>query len=218
MKNLKASYYILIFSLFSISCQSWEEPDVQKLPKSWQDKFHPCAPLDGDGHLVLISQEITLSGEFEWRSDKEFLLNVYGPLGRAVLKVHTSKAGKKITLSGPMAKRLPPVSLGATGELIVDGYEVPLALDELGCFLANRLPKSFFQSAQRMNAREESLSLISDDRDIYVTDLNDQRCAQIEWGGVLGLMPSRIRACFSSAGVGSVDLGEAQIKWSPLSR
>jgi hypothetical protein len=136
-----------VLILASSACQTLPPPPKPVLPAAVAGLFSSCGPGDGAVTLQLYADG-ALAGSLEtsWmaRSADEWQVELIDPLGRTMLKVHNH--GTRLDFAGPLAARMPTVSVDAAGTLALSGHPTGIQLREVPCLLAFTYPKAWLSA------------------------------------------------------------------------
>jgi hypothetical protein len=111
--------------------------------KPW---FSLCNPGDGAATVQIYAHSAFQgSAEVNWvaRDADLWELEVTDPIGATI--VAAKNQGSSIRLRGPLANRIPSVTIGADKWLVVDGDPIPIKADEVPCLLQSIYPQSWLQ-------------------------------------------------------------------------
>ncbi len=138
---------IAVVYLASSACQTLAPPPKPVLPKAVAALFSGCGPGDGAVTLQLYADGV-LAGSLEtsWmaRSADDWQVELIDPLGRTMLKVHNQ--GSRLDFAGPLAARMPVISVDAAGTLTLSGHPTGIQLREVPCLLAFTYPKAWLSA------------------------------------------------------------------------
>lgn len=197
----------LLVLIFLISCVTTRRPSGPfSLPVVYQPLFNHCSPLDGDATLIVKKDDATLfSSAMVWtvnaQNDAEFQFN--SPVGDTIFQL--SRKNRRWMVSGSVDLS---ISENDHGVLMIDGHELPLLSEELGCVLSGAWPASWLSFLDLETRGSENLALRGQtgSREIFVnltlpgisslTSASDTgTCAVIKWGGFLGLWRRTLNIC-----------------------
>jgi hypothetical protein len=175
--------------------------------------------------VVRASDEGNLLGssEMEWESEeagwKIDLANAAG-FNLATLV----NAGRKITITGQYAERLPPMAVNTDGFLEVAGNFVGIKAREIPCLLGSALPRAWTTLIYSVEGNQDDrfkILIEDDERDIVVRTKNlgdptkEQICADISWRNKL-IFKSTLKWCVEGKGLNKGEisgLNDLSIKW-----
>ena len=161
--------------LASSACQTLAPPPPPVLPTAVAGLFSGCAPGDGAVTLQLYADgALAWSLETSWmaRSADEWQVELIDPLGRTMLKVHSH--GSRLDFAGPLAARMPKVTVDAAGTLALSGHPTGIQLREVPCLLAFTYPKAWLSA---LAEREDG----SMELEVSSTQPPGSTCTDIFW-------------------------------------
>lgn len=197
----------IILALLNSSCATlsrYHEP--VRVPVVYQPIFLRCWPMDRNA-IITVKRAGTrvFSSEMVWSipdaqsSDIQF----NSLLGDTVFQV--SRRLPKWQLTGPQNLE---ISENIRGVLTVNGFEIPVLAEEVGCILAGTWPAEWLRQADIQDSVGGMVSIKGADqlRDFDITmrmadqpqsNRSDdiQSCAVLRWGGFLGLMRRQVTFC-----------------------
>ena len=199
------TWLILIF--LPLSCATLSRVhEPASVPVVFQPIFLNCSPMDRDAVLTVKKAESRVfSSNMVWSipdyNSAEVQFN--SVLGDTVFQV--SRRLPQWQVTGPANLE---ITESISGVLSVNGFELPILGEEVGCILAGTWPAAWLQQLVLRGSSGRSLSMSGVDhfRDFDVTmsiapqpqstrSDDIQSCAVLKWGGFLGLMRHKVTIC-----------------------
>lgn len=178
---------LLVLVWLVTGCATLSDEAPVTVPAVFHPYFGECSPADGAASLSFLQDGgIVGSGDAEWVARKaSFTLEMLDPVGRTMLRVQR-KAGK-LTSTGPLASRIPPLAIRKDGFLEVDGHMLPIRATELPCVFSGNLPRAWLAVARRVAGPRITVADKVRTIEIGFDKPEDRRrgriCSRITWGG-----------------------------------
>jgi hypothetical protein len=213
-----------IFIILAAGCVATGPKESRQLPASMESYFRICSPLNG-AMVVRASDEGNLLGssEMEWESEEAgWDIEISNSAGFNLATI--VNAGRKITITGQQAGRLPPMAVNTDGFLEVDGNFIGIKAREIPCLLASALPRSwtpFIYSVEGNQDDRFKILIEDDEREIVVRTrhLGDQSkeqiCADISWRNKL-IFRSTLKWCVEGKDLNTGEISginDLSVKW-----
>jgi len=176
------------------------------VPVVFQPIFLNCSPMDRDAVLtVKKSGSRVFTSDMVWSipdsNSAEIQFNSL--LGDTVL--HAQRRLPKWNVSGTGNLE---ISESIKGIVSINGFELPILGEEVGCILAGTWPSAWLRQLFLRDSTGSSLSMVGADdfRDFEVAMTlahrpqsarsdDIQSCAMLKWGGFLGIMGHKVSIC-----------------------
>lgn len=199
---------IVLFAATTLdSCQTagiLNEP--LSLPVVLQPAFQACAPSENEARFNIEKDGARVfSSNIVWLIDgaMQTSLQINSPLGETMFELRRSE-GRWESLPDNRIK----IQENPSGDLSLDGYDIPLKSDELGCILSGVWPAAWLRWMDIVQNRGSVIRLQGEDRFRTITietpnpsSTNPTRmaamegCAEIRWGGFLGFFRRKATLC-----------------------
>ncbi len=206
----------LILGLGLSACATTQTSEVRtSLPASLLPNFSSCTDIDGAGTLRLFQRE-----GFAGSAEMEFLATADGwnmrigdPSGAEYLHAvfQQGRTGEPapylLNVGGPVADRLPELSLEDSGMIRADGHFTGLRASEVPCFGKTTFPQTWLAMKARIDHRPDGIlmTVIDSARVIFLsipsgTDANglNSLCAEIESSSIFSFFQPRLQWCISA--------------------
>ena len=198
MSRAKFATLVVVGCLSSSCVTTASRHEPVAIPVIFQPLFSACHPIDHEASLRITKLgNSVFSSNVVWsfENGKKSEIQFNGPLGDTLL--HVKRDGGAWTVSGAGDMR---VGESPQGTLSVDGRDIPLRSDEIGCVLSGVWPSDWLSSLSVSAKGPASIGLTGSDDlrrvdvDILLRNASDgfhssdiKSCAMLTWGGVLGL-------------------------------
>jgi hypothetical protein len=198
---------LAVVACFSSSCVTTASRHAPlAIPVIFQPLFSACHPIDREASLRITrlgNNVFSSSVVWSFENGKKAEIQFNGPLGDTLLQV--KRDGSVWTVSGAGDMR---VGESPQGTLSIDGRDIPLKSDEIGCVLSGVWPSDWLSSLSVTEKGPASIELTGSDDlrrvdvDILLRNPSDgfhssdiKSCAVLTWGGVLGLFKRVATIC-----------------------
>ncbi len=199
----------LIVGLGIGSCETMSKKPPLLLPATLQPYFSSCDSQEGSADVELsLPSTGAVRAALDWRSGflGSWEIEVVGSFGEPLLSAASIKKGieRHLELLGPVAGRLPKISISAQNFFEIEGYEVPISVDELPCLLGWRLPKSWLRSVRdyQIDRDRAELTIYQPGRVIVIDVKGFQQfdsaklCSRFAKSGFSGIFSKELTVCF----------------------
>ena len=205
----RVHYFIgVFFSLAQLSsCATLHRPREPALvPVVFQPLFRACAPIENEAALIISKDGARVfSSQVVWsfQSARKAAIQVNTPMGDTIYEISRNN---QIWDSTSVSKL--NVFESSSGVLNVEGHDIPLKSDEIGCVLSGVWPAEWLSSmaVNKSSASELRLQGADGFRDVHVDvsrrvsdapfrNSEIKSCATLEWGGLWMLFRKSVRIC-----------------------
>ena len=176
------------------------------MPVVFQPLFRACAPSENEASLTISKDGARVfSSQVVWsfQSARKAAIQVNTPMGETIYEISRNNQVWDSTSSSKLN-----IFESSSGVLNVEGYDVPLKSDEIGCILSGVWPAEWLSSMTVIKSSASELRLQGADgfREVHVDvsrRVSDalfrkseiKSCATLEWGGVWKLFKKSVRIC-----------------------
>ena len=204
MKKILGMILFGFISLMSGCVTTGNYIDPSNMPAVYQEFFNKCSPSQGESVFRFKSgrQNFVFSSEWKSSSADHLQLNFLDQIGR--LQVGISMLNSDITLDGRSSKRLPNLSVGQEGKLLVDGYYSGVMARELACVLKGRLPAEWRGSLVDSSAGSQNEFVFEDNDRVIRSKFRKfgrsgmEVCSSVSWRA-MGLIAQNLEWCFKGS-------------------
>ena len=203
---------LLVFSAIDVilGCGSCVTParvhKTKSIPVIFQTIFRACEPSDGEATLTLSDRGNRLfSAAMVWSvpSARKADVQFNSPVGDTIFQISRSSGDWSVT-----GVRSPEIHENSSGVISVNGYDVPLKSNEVGCVMAGNWPAEWLSSLEVVEKSPSAIQMRGADSvrsivaDIQVrqgtagfksTDIKS--CVMLKWGGFLGFFENNAVIC-----------------------
>lgn len=176
------------------------------MPVVFQPLFLNCWPMDRDAVLTVKKAGARVfSSDMVWSvpDTNSAELQFNSILGETIFQITRQLPNWQV--SGPQNLQ---ISENIRGVLTINGFEIPILAEEVGCILAGTWPSLWLRqlTLRESSGRVLTMQGADDQRDFLITmrvleqpntnrpdDI--QSCAVLRWGGFLGFMRKKITFC-----------------------
>lgn len=190
-RAVRALASLIGVALLTVGCQTWggRTQERGELPADLAPIFRTCAPSDG-GIAIKVHERGALKGaaDLDWiaKSQQVFDMQLTGPIGQTLLMVRRDSAN--LTLTGPLAAKVPPTKVLANGFLEVDGHFIGLRASEIPCLFRAALPSAWLQRLDSFESDDKETRIFVEEprRDIVVSVAKTSKgyadyCVEVSW-------------------------------------
>lgn len=138
--------WLVVLTSLVGGCQTMAPSPAPAIPVVVKPWFSLCNPGDGAATVqVYAHSAFQGSAEVNWvaRDADRWELEVTDPIGATI--VAAKHQGTSIRMRGPLANRIPSVTIAGDNWLVVDGDPIPIKADEVPCLLQSIYPQSWLQ-------------------------------------------------------------------------
>ena len=180
--------WLVVLTIMVVGCQTMAPSPPPAIPVVVKPRFSLCNPGDGAATVQIYAHAAFQgSAEVNWvaRDVDRWELEVTDPVGATI--VAAKHQGATIRLRGPLAHRIPAVTIASDNWLVVDGDPIPIKADEVPCLLQSVYPQSWLQ---RLTTRSDDgstivLGMVDGGRTMTLrlppAGSGLASCAQIDW-------------------------------------
>lgn len=202
-------YFVAVwFFLLQLSaCATLQRPHEPALvPVVFQPLFRACAPIENEAALTLSKDGARVfSSQVVWsfQSPRKATIQFNTPMGDTVYEISRNNQIWESTSASKLN-----IFESSSGVLNVEGYDIPLKSDEVGCVLSGVWPAEWLSSMAVIKSSASELRLQGADRfrevhvdvsrrvsDAPFRNSEIKSCATLEWGGVWRLFQKSVRIC-----------------------
>jgi len=211
---LSAILFGIIINLLAASCvTTLKQRAPAAIPIVFQPMFQNCWPADSDALLTVKKSGIRVfSSNMVWSivDARNADIQFNSILGDTVFEV--SRRMPSWNVVGPKGLK---ISENIQGIVSIDGFEIPILAEEIGCVLSGVWPSAWLQQLTLNSSSAGQVSLKGQDvhRDFAITMKVDhapkanraddiQSCTVLKWGGFLGVMRRKVTLCREQTGEG----------------
>lgn len=209
--NLFAMIFIRGFAgilcLTVVSCVTIRRPhEPISIPVVFQPLFMACAPIDRDAIININKNQarvFTAAMVWSFSQKRQAEIQFNSPVGDTMFQL--SRNGSVWKVEGQDSLK---VEENGQGVVSVNGYDLPLLADEIGCVMSGVWPVDWLSKLEFVerhnsrtvlwgqdNLREIELTLPVAQQMIAGPSGDTISCAVLKWGGFLGLMRKKITVC-----------------------
>ena len=180
--------FLLMFAISSWGCQTTHRaPPV--LPGALAPFFGTCAADEGAATLQLFEDGALIgSAEVEWTSNSRDHWNLEVLTAAGSTLASAARHGFFLETTGPISKRLPPLSISMEDKLLINGNFSGLKAHELLCLLGGRLPYDWLSGLTAVDRQKHRTYLFfsDDDRQIMtevesLPETSPRICSTLKW-------------------------------------
>ena len=195
----------LAFVFILMGCTTLPKVGEDKIPAQMSSSFSSCSGIDGALNMEVHSAKNFLgSMDVEWvAKDGGWRLELVDRLGSAALRLDYKNQEKFIRQIGPLAGRIPEISVDDDLWLRVDGHKVALKIDELPCLLSFTMPYEWllkfrnvqtFRDGYAYHFREDGRH-VDVKFDLRSTGQFQAFCSRVSWPVYWGISQRNIVVC-----------------------
>jgi hypothetical protein len=176
------------------------------IPVIFQPLFSACYPIDREASLRITklgSNVFSSNVVWSFETAKKAEIQFNGPLGDTQLQVKRDERAWVVSGAGDLR-----IGESSQGTLSVDGHDIPLKSDEIGCVLSGVWPNEWLATLNVADKGPVSIQLSGADElrhvdlDISLRKVADgfhssdiKSCAVLTWGGFMGMFRRAATIC-----------------------
>jgi hypothetical protein len=187
---------ILALSLILLGCATTQAYKPIQIPAFAGAYFSECSGKDGSVSIEMFSEgKVQQIFDADWTSDGsgDFGMASYSPLGQTLFQIDYNQKQKEFKQSGKTFPVFEKLASGDSQIISVDGHEIGLRTDEIGCLLNHKIPQRWLKKivAETDSANEIQYMIADSDRSIRLNKHGNRSeeywKADIKWSLYLGL-------------------------------
>lgn len=177
-------------SLLMASCATTANYKTVKLPAYAGAYFSECTGKDGSVSIEMYeSGKVQQIFDADWSADDrgDIGLASYSPLGQTLFQLDYSHKTKAFRQSGKPFKVFENLTVGKQNILEIDGHEIGLRSDEIGCLLNQRLPQRWLKRIvdEKSDSVATRYTILDADRKITVSLPKNSNRSEERWSATI---------------------------------